>query len=83
LDSKRLTVCVRGAWRWGGRGFCLGAGKTRSQCLDKLDNQKMLENAADRASELQASIAQPKRVSAWHPQRPAARPGRFVSPLLT
>jgi hypothetical protein len=26
-------------WRWGGRGFCLGAGKTRSQ--------KMLENAAE------------------------------------
>ena len=29
----------------GGRGFCLGAGKTQSQCLDKLDNQKMPENA--------------------------------------
>jgi len=40
------------------------------------------ENAADRASELQANIAQPKRVSAGHPQRPVHhpgdRPGRFV-----
>jgi len=40
------------------------------------------ENRADRARELQASIAQPKRVSAWHPQRPVHhpgdRPGRFV-----
>jgi len=30
----------------------------------------MLENAADRASEPQANIAQPKRESAWPPQRP-------------
>ena len=36
----------------------------------KPEARKMLENRADRASELQASIAQPKRVSAWHPQRP-------------
>jgi len=33
-----LTVCVRGAWRWGGRGFCLGA--------EKLEARKMLVNAA-------------------------------------
>jgi len=30
-EVRRLTVCVRGAWRWGGRGFCLGVEKTRSQ----------------------------------------------------
>ena len=34
----------------GGRGFCLGAEKTRSQCLDKLDNQRMLVNRAREAS---------------------------------
>ena len=32
-------------WTPGGRGFCCGAGReaARSQCLDKLDNQKMLD----------------------------------------
>ena len=56
----------------GASGFCLGAEKTRSQCLDKLDNQKRLDakRAADRASEPQANTAQPKRMSAGTPQRP-------------
>jgi len=38
--KKRPVVSVRVAWRWGGRGLCLRAGKTRSQ--------KMLINRADR-----------------------------------
>jgi len=36
---------------------------------EKLEAKKMLVNCADRASELQANVAQPKRVSAGHPQR--------------
>jgi len=37
----------------------------------KLEARKLLAvGAADRASELQANIAQPKRMSAGHPQRP-------------
>jgi len=35
----------------------------------KLEARKMLENAADRASEPPASIAQNKRIGACHPQR--------------
>ena len=62
----------------GGRGFCLGAGKTQSQCLDKLDNQKMPENATigRGSSPLRPPfvqldwIAHLKRVSAGAPQRP-------------
>ena len=41
IDRARDAAQVAahyGYWRWGGRGLCLGAGKTRSQ--------KMLENAA-------------------------------------
>jgi hypothetical protein len=44
--------------------------------------QIKLENAADRASELQANIAQPKRIGTWHSTRqvhyPGALTGRFV-----
>ena len=36
------------------------------------------KRAADPASELPASITQPKRIGAWHPQRPAARPAHEV-----
>jgi hypothetical protein len=45
LAGGRQTHCID--WLWGGRGFCLRAEKTQSQCLDKLDNQKMPENAAE------------------------------------
>jgi hypothetical protein len=37
FESGSPTICVRGAWRWGGREFCLGAEK-------KLEARKMLEN---------------------------------------
>ena len=42
---------------------------------EKLETRKLPEMAADRASELQANIAQPKRMSAGQPQRPAHYPG--------
>ena len=48
----------------------------------KLEARKLLAvGAADRASELQANIAQPKRMSAGHPQRPvhAVLGGDFCS----
>ena len=45
----------------------------------KLEARKLLENAADWASERQANIAQPKRVSAG--QSPASS-ARFVSPCI-
>jgi len=63
------------------RGQGLGAGKTRSQPAPpalqrtqcgasvEIAQGKMLENAADRASEPPASIAQPKRIGACHPTR--------------
>ena len=31
------TICVRGAWRWGRRGLCLGGEKFQSQSLSKYD----------------------------------------------
>ena len=40
---RKSRMLSAGYWQVGGCGFCLGAGKTRSQCLDKLDNQKMLD----------------------------------------
>src|SRR3990172_12752402 len=57
LREGPSAVCVSlsalswGTGGWGGRGLCLGAEKTRSQCLDRLDNQKMLENGDDLAKE--------------------------------
>jgi hypothetical protein len=36
---------------------------------EKLEARKMLENAADRASEPPANIAQSKRIGACHPTR--------------
>jgi hypothetical protein len=67
----RLTVCVCGAWRWGGRGQGLGAGKTRSQ----------KNAAADWASERQANIAQPKRMSAGQSHTSTAPPENEDHPL--
>jgi len=43
---RKPRTFFAGYWRWGGRGLCLGAEKTRSQCLDTaalVDNQKMLD----------------------------------------
>jgi hypothetical protein len=48
---------------------CVWAGVDKAWEQEKLEARKMLENAADRASEPQASIAQSKRIGACHPQR--------------
>ena len=55
-----------------------GAGTAKPFEGERLQRRKLLENAVDRASELQASIAQPKRMSAWHPHTSGAH---FVGKL--
>jgi len=58
-------------WGTGGRAWILLGGRKNSKPRVR---EMLAVGAADRAGELQASDAQPKRVSAGHPQRPAARP---------
>jgi hypothetical protein len=57
--STVSTVCVT----------CVWAGVDNAWEQEKLEARKMLENAADRASEPPASIAQSKRIGACHPTR--------------
>ncbi|MBM3181868.1 MAG: hypothetical protein FJZ86_16180 [Chloroflexi bacterium] len=63
LAAQRFALVVMN-----GRGFCLGAGKTRSQRVLALEKGKMPENAADRASEPPASTVRPVRLD--RPEQP-------------
>jgi hypothetical protein len=57
------------------RDTCVWAGVDSAWEQRKLEARKMLAvGAAYRASEPQANIAQPKRMSAGHPTRQVARP---------
>jgi hypothetical protein len=55
---KRPTFCVD--WRYVWTGSTTRAGVDSAWKQEKLEARKMLENAADWASEPLASIAQPK-----------------------
>jgi len=71
----RLAACPvcssRDTCVWAGVDYAWEQENSKPACPGGLGQGKMLENAADRASEPPASIAQNKRIGACNPTLPA------------